>query len=505
MNFILKSIISRSLFFVLLVVVSSGCKKSLVEKNKSNITQENYFTSASQAEAAINGIYPALQTLQTGSGLNYGEAPFVSIDLIAGHATTLGQSLFNNEMINHKSSPTDPVFKVFWVGFYNGIANANLAIAKIPGIEMDDATKNSLLGEAYFLRALYYYYLVRLYGNIPLITEPINFSSPDLYAKAATTEDVYNLIVSDLKQAETSGMPNIDQAGRASVGAAKSLLASVYLTMAGYPLNKGTEYYKLAAEKAKEVIDAGWYSLFNDYAYLHDRAHKNKGELIFQVQYKTGIATNNITPFVTPDKIGISKLPSEIGALMPRAEFVDSYESGDKRAEEKQFFFSEYPAASGSGIIKFGEYALYKFWLLEAAGPNGDRNSDENWTLLRLPQVMLVYAEASNEVNGPTQEAYDQVNLIRKRAELSPLSGLTKDEFREAIWRERYHELCYENKSYFDIQRTHKAFNTSTGHFEDALSFKNESGVIFNEQYLLWPVPQSEIDVNPNLKQNPGW
>jgi len=117
----------------------------------------------------------------------------------------------------------------------------------------------------------------------------------------------------------------------------------------------------------------------------------------------------------------------------------------------------------------------------------------------------LVYAEASNEVNGPTQEAYDQVNLIRKRAELSPLSGLTKDEFREAIWRERYHELCYENKSYFDIQRTHKAFNTSTGHFEDALSFKNESGVIFNEQYLLWPVPQSEIDVNPNLKQNPGW
>ena len=184
MNSISNSIISRSLFFVLLIVISSGCKKSLVEKNKSNITQENYFTSASQAEAAINGIYPALQTLQTGSGLNYGEAPFVSIDLIAGQATTLGQSLFNSEIINHKSSPTDPVFKVFWVGFYNGIANANLAIAKIPGIEMDDASKNSLLGEAYFLRALYYYYLVRLYGNIPLITEPINFSSPDLYPKA---------------------------------------------------------------------------------------------------------------------------------------------------------------------------------------------------------------------------------------------------------------------------------------------------------------------------------
>ena len=88
---------------------------------------------------------------------------------------------------------------------------------------------------------------------------------------------------------------------------------------------------------------------------------------------------------------------------------------------------------------------------------------------------------------------------------LSPLSELTKDQFREAIWRERYHELAYENKAFFDIQRTHKAYNLATGHFEDAMSYINESGVSFNEQYLLWPIPQSEIDVNAQLKQNPGW
>lgn len=118
---------------------------------------------------------------------------------------------------------------------------------------------------------------------------------------------------------------------------------------------------------------------------------------------------------------------------------------------------------------------------------------------------MLIYAEASNEINGPTQSAYDEINIIRSRANLPSLSGLTKDEFREAIWRERYHELAFENKSFFDIQRTRKAYNLGTGHFEDALSYKNESGVTFNEQYLLWPIPQTEIDANRKLVQNVGW
>lgn len=500
------TVLTKLFLLISVVCFFSACKKSLIEQNKSAITQESYFTNATQAQSAVNGVYPMLQTLQTGSGLNYGEAPFVSLEMISGQSTTLGQSLYNNGLIKHNNSPIEPVFRVLWVGFYNGIANANVAINRIPAIKMDEAKKSSLLGEVYFLRALYYYYLVRIYGDVPLITKPIDFSSPELFPVRTPVKEVYDTIVNDLIKAENSGLPNTDKSGRASLGAVKSLLASVYLTMAGYPLNLGTPYYKLAADKSKEVIDSKWYTLFNDYAYLHDRSHKNSEELIFQVQYKSGIATNNITEFVTPDKIGISKLPSEIGALMPRDEFVSSYEPNDKRAEEKQFYFSKYPSASGNGtIIDFGGYALYKFWLLEAAGPNGDGNSDENWTLLRLPEVMLIYAEASNEINGPTQSAYDQINLIRSRANLPDLSGLTKDEFREAIWRERYHELAFENKAYFDIQRTRKASNLSNGHFENVLTYKNESGIIFNEQYLLWPIPQTEMDANSKLTQNLGW
>ncbi|GEO03339.1 hypothetical protein AAE02nite_10030 [Adhaeribacter aerolatus] len=489
----------------MLISFITGCKKDFLdEQNLSALTLENYFTTEAQAQAAVNGIYPTLHML-TSANANYGESPWTSIEFPVGHATTLGQSLYNNGLIRHNNSAIEPVFKTVWVGFYNGIANANVAINRIPAITMNEQTKNSLLGEAYFLRALYYYYLVRLYGDIPLITDAINFTSPDLYPMRSPKEKVYELVVSDLQAAEKSGMPNTDKKGKASLGAVKSLLASVYLTMAGKPLNKGAAYYTLAADKAKEVIDAGWYSLFTDYYFLHDRAHKNQGELIFQVQYQTGIRTNDIIKAISPSKIGISLL-DEYGALMPRSEFVKSYEPNDKRAQEKQFFFTQYTKKNSSAIIQFGEYALYKYWLVEAAGSGGDANEDQNFTILRYPEVLLTFAEASNEVNGPSQAAYDAVNLIRKRANLPPLAGLTKEEFREAIWRERYHELAFENKAYFDIQRTRKVYNLKTGHFEDALVYRNESGVIFNEQYMLWPIPQSELDANPNLKpQNIGW
>lgn len=492
--------------FGLLVFCLTACDDFLTEQNKSAITQENYFTSASQAEAAVQGIYPSLYTLTTGEGNNYGEAVWVSLEMPVGHATTLGQSLYNNGLIQHDNSAIEPVFRVMWEGFYEGIANANLSIQNIPAIEMDEDAKSNLLGQAYFLRALYYYYLVRLYGDIPLITTPIDFSSEDLFPTRTSQEQVYGLIVDDLRKAELSALPEVDRRGGVSLGAVKSLLASVYLTMAGHPLNKGTEYYSLAAEKAEEVIDNKWYELFDSYAYLHDRAHKNLGEFIFQVQYLAGVRTNSITEFVTPDKIGISKLSGEIGALMPRDEFVQSYEPNDKRAREREFFFSSYPASgSPATTIQFGEYALYKFWLTEAASPGGDANSDLNWTLLRLPEVMLIYAEATNEISGPTEKAYAQVNLIRERAELPALENLTKDAFREAIWRERYHELAFENKAYFDIQRTHKAYNLLDGTFEDIFTYTNESGVKFNEQYLLWPIPQSEMDANSKLVQNDGW
>lgn len=488
---------------LLAIVLLCSCKKSfLTEQNPSALTQQSYFTTAAQASAAVAGVYPMLQTFTQEIEFR-GDAVWSLLEMPAGFVNP-GGSQYKMNTILHTNSANEPVYYALWTGFYNGISNANLAMQRIPAIQMDETLQKRLLGETHFMRALYYYYLVQLYGDIPLLTEPIDFASPLLFPERSPKEKVYELIVSDLQFAEKSGLPAIDKTGKASIGAAKSLLSSVYLTMAGYPLNKGAQYYTLAASKAKEVIDANSYTLFDNYLYLHDRAHKNKDELIFQVQYLAGVKTNRITEFVTPK--GISKLTSDLLAVSPIQEFVNSYEKGDKRVEQKQFYFTQdFATGSSTNILKFPP-ALYKLYLEEAAGVKGDANSDENWTLLRLPEVLLIYAEASNEAEGPTKFAYDQVNKIRKRANLTNLQGLSKDAFREAIWRERYHELAYENKSYFDIQRTHKVYNLKNGNFEDAFSYVNEQGVKFNRQYMLWPIPQKEMDANPKLKpQNAGW
>lgn len=492
-------------YLIIAAILTSqiSCQRDyLNEENKSSLTQDQYFQNANQAASFVNGLYPTLQTFQ--QEIEYqGDAVWSLLEMPVGH-NRKGGSLYKDTMIGHTSSPSDPLYYIVWSNFYNGIANANLAISKIPNTpDISKEEKSKLLGEARFLRALYYFYLVRLYGEIPLITEPVSFGSSDIYPSKTTIDKIYELIVSDLKEAETSNMPMIDRNGRASIGAAKSLLSSVYLTMAGYPLNKGTEYYKLAANKAKEVIDSGSYPLFDNYLYLHDRAHKNQGEFIFQVQYLAGVKTNRITEFVSPS--GISKLQSSLGTVAPTSEFYNSYELNDKRTAEKQFYFTQdFAVGSQTKTISFAP-ALYKFYLEEAAGKNGDKNSDENWTILRMPEILLIYAEASNEVEGPTNEAYNQINKIRSRAKLAPLSGLSQNEFREAIWRERYHELAFENKSYFDLQRTRKAYNLKTGHFENVIGFVNELSIAFSEKDLLWPIPQKELDANKNLKQNTGW
>lgn len=498
----------RNIKFISLIVLvgvlwmsETGCKKFLTEKNKSNFTQDNYFTSAKQAESAIDGIYQSLGTFQVSNG--YGERPWAALELIVGHATTLGQSQYNNQMIGHTIDASNPFFSQIWNDSYFGIANANLCIKRIPDIKMDDAQKKALLGQAYFFRAYFYFLLVRLYGDVPLITNPIDATSPDLYAGRTSQDSVYQLIVSDLQTAEQAGLPNVDESGKVSLGAVKSLLAEVYLRMAGYPL-KQTSYYQKAAAEASQVISAHWYSLFPDYAYLHDNVHKNLGELILQDQYEAGIRTNSLCQDIIPYMVGISKFHDEFGDVIPTNGFYHSYEPGDLRTQEQQFYFSSYPSSKDSTkTVNFGVHALYKYFHVESALHTAQ--CDENWTLLRLPEVMLIYAEATNETSGPTAQAYAEVNAIRQRAKLPPLSGLTKDQFRDAIWKERYHELCYENKAYFDIQRTHKYYDVKTNSFVDVIGFKDEGGATWTDKYLLWGIPQSEIDNNKDLTQNPGW
>ncbi len=484
---------------LILALCISGCKKYLDEKNYSNFDKTNYFQNSGQVQTFVNGIYTSLYLFQNGDA--YGESPFITMELFAGHATSLGQSVNNSNVINQRTDAVNPGFEDVWQNSYKAIANANLAIEQIPAVSMDETLKKKLLGETYFLRAFFYYHLVRLYGDVPLITTTIGINSPDLYPARTPLSQVYATIVSDLLLAENSGLSNVDQTGRVSLGAVKTLLASVYLTMAGYPMQKTENYVKAVAE-AEQVLPL--YTLFDKYDYLHDNAHKNQGELIFQSQYLVGVATNAIPQLTIPFNLPVGSYGDHLGAMIPTNAFFNSYEANDLRTQERQFYFSSYPQfGAPTQTVTFGVHALYKYFHVESATGNGI--SDENWTFLRLPEAMLIYAEASNEVNGPTQNAYAQLNKIRVRAKLPELFGLTKDQFREAVWKERYHELAYEDKAYFDIQRTHQIYDVINNKFGDALSTPNEQGVVMKAQYLLWPIPQREMATNNKLTQNTGW
>lgn len=487
-----------------LALLGSGCSDFLDESNKSNFTPDNYFKTSEHAVSIVSAAY---QDFRLGSESDYGGNPYFMTDFQTGLANTrVGQNVHINNIRLLVNNSDNGYSKAWWLQSYRGIGNANLAIERIPSIEMDAALKSRCLGEAYFLRAYYYFNLVRMFGHIPLILTSIDASSPNLYADQASTEEVYAQIVADLLEAEKSALTWTDESGRASMGVVKSLLAYTYITMAGYPLEKGQAYYKLAADKAKEVIDHGTYYLFNSYADLHNPDIENKGEHMFMIQYQASTSVEN--PFQTlylPYNMDISYYSTETGSIVVYDEFINTYETGDKRVEEGEFYYTKYTKnGNRAETVDFGVYHVFKFFDEEANLQTA--RSGLNYPLLRYADILLLYAEAQNEADGsPSVDAYAAINSVRKRANLADLSGLTHDTFQKAVWLERYHELAFENKLWFDMARTRKILNLETGNFDNYVGHKFHYGPTLKERELLFPIPTSEMNNNKKLVQNSGY
>lgn len=482
--------------------VWGGCSEFLKEADPTNFTVEQYFTKPEHARSSVNAIYASMRD-PLSSGFNGGA--WMMTEFATGLAATdLGQAA-NSYFVKDLNNTSDNGYgATYWQSYYRGIANANLSIAKIPEITMDEAEATRLLGEAHFLRAWYYFELIRMFGHIPLVTEPVNLESEQLRPSQAEPEAVYALIVQDLLTAEASGMPWTDASGRVSLGAVKSLLAEVYLTMAGYPLQKGEAYYSLAAEKANEVIESGAFDLFDSYDDLHDPARKNVGENIFMIQFATQLIPGNWQVSIIPYNKNISQYSDETGGIYATADFVRSYQTGDLRAEEKQFFYTKFTHEDRRNEeVNLGGYFIWKHF--DEVAQTSTANSDLNWPVMRYANLLLTYAEASNEVNGPTADAYGAVNAIRSRADLEDLEGLSKEQLREAIWKERWYELCFENKTWYDMVRLRKAFNVETKQFEDYVGHKFSYGPVLKERELLFPIPTAEVRNNTNLIQNKGY
>ena len=483
-----------------------GCEDFITQTSPSNITMENYYTQPEHALSAVSAIYEDLRPVHDGGG--FGGAAWLLLEFSTGLTNTiaLGSSgPINSSIRNLDINSDNPYLGTYWNSHYRGIANANVAIEKIPGIEMNVDSQNRLLGEARFLRAFYYYNLVRIFGDVPLILEPLDITSEQLFPEKASVATIYDSIIDDLKLAETSGLVFTDQSGRVSLAAVKALMSSVYLTMAGYPLQGGNEYYSLAKSKAEEVIQSNEFSLFDSYADLRNEETENQREHIFMIQYDKNILNRNgFQQLFTPNNRGISLYSSETGMIFPVEEFIESHDLGDKRTEEKQFYYREFSLASDRNtVIDLNAWHIYKWF--DPVAHTETALSGLNWPLFRYAEILLIYAESENEINGPTQTAYDAVNQIRERAALTNLSDLTQGAFREAIWKEKWHEMSYENKTWFDMVRLRKAYNLERGSFDDFVGHSFIYGPILSERELLFPIPTAEIRNNENLSQNPGY
>lgn len=468
----------------LLTLSLTACKEQFLNLAPvSSVSTASFYKTQSDILTGLNGAYGALQfNGQYGQYYVLAEVPSDdTYPVLSG--TVTDQDEFDKFYIR----TTNPYTLAAWSDGYRGIHRCNAVIERIAGITMDETLRKRVVGEAKFLRALMYFNLVRSFGDVPLVLTEITDPLQGYAYGRAPVADVYTQIIKDLTDAETvlSVSYTGTNIGRATSGAAKSLLGKVYLTQ---------KRYADATAKLKEVIDQGTYTLLPNYADLFKAANKNNKESIFEVQYKKGNIGEG-SPFANayaPINSGNSViLFGGNGNNIPTTDLEKSYEAGDPRKAVSMA--SSYTNASG---VKVDVYYVRKY--LDPPVVSGD--ADDNWYVLRYADVLLMYAEALNET-GKAAEALPYLNQVRKRVGLADKPALVQADMRLAIEQERRVELAFEGQRWFDLVRTGRALAVLQA---KATAFGIKTALTANN--LLFPIPQSQIDINPDkIKQNPGY
>nr|WP_121270904.1 RagB/SusD family nutrient uptake outer membrane protein [Pedobacter schmidteae] len=494
-------------YFIIITLLISvsfiSCKKFLEEDARSSQTPANFYKSVNDAQAAVNAIYPFLYGPYNKSG--YDDMPNTMLEIITGQ--------WNNKAVSPESETYYTLLNTsgsaytsnFWTNCYKGIESANLVVDNIPGISFsDEADKKSLLAEARFLRAYYYYLLVNIFGDVPLKLTSTKVPGKDgLLPRSAVKEIYANAIVPDLIYAEAN-LKYVTPVGngRVSAGAAKTLLAKVYLSMAANPVNDANAM-TLAKTKALEVINSNSFSLFQSDANstwfdkLNNAAFDNKEEHIWDLNYNYPNLQSSLNVYFLPKEV-VFTTPKylQFGGFYPDAAYLDSFNPTDLRGRNNMGFF--YNSFTTNSVTYNFPWAVYKFF--DKGILTTSPGSGKGFPLLRYADLLLTYAEAQNEAdNGPNAAAYKAVNDIRARAGLSPVNGLSKDAFRTEVWKERYWELGAENKTYFDIVRTQQVYDAKKGVFVPIVGFTLPSGAVVKQGYLPFPIPLAEVQINPLL------
>ena len=496
----------------------TSCKDFLEEQAPSALTPDSFYTIPDHAEAAVASVYADLRNIYGGAGIFSSTWQMLEAPTGTSGTETAQNSDLNNLYALVYDGNTGHIINM-WNGLYRVIANANLVLEKVPAITpMNADQKARILAEARFMRAWAYFHAVRVWGDVPLVLTPQTTSTEQFNPTRTPQEQVYNQVVADLVEAEKAPLAWMNQNGRVGMAAVKSQLAKVYLTMAGFPLSKGASHFKLAADKSLEVItyanaNPNAVGLFPTYMNVHDERLENRLEHLFSIQYNVQVAGNPMGNFFPNFKPVTFAGQGGTGSSVPVAAFYNSYEAGDLRAKDQDGWFYTTYFTNGNGTrFNLGAPYVFKHFNFVSNGIEGvpgTRQDNLNVPQIRYAEVLLIHAEAQNELGAPTPAAYNAYKLIRDRAKLTTpaLGTFTQASFREAVWRERWHELCYEQITWYDMVRLRRSFNPATKTFTTLVgSVSPASNAKYEEKHLLFPIPRPELLNNPNLKtQNPGY
>lgn len=482
-----------------LTILFASCEDFLDKPPQGALTQSNFPKSANDALLATNAVYNTLRNS------NYNEGLFPILDIMSDDARKgsnpddQAASIGLFEIFGH--TETEWVIGSWWNTLYLGVKRANVVTEKLPEIEMDETLKQRYIGEAKFLRALFYFDLVRAWGDVPLYTT----TQPDMSMGRSPAADVYNQILADLADA-ISVLPEKSEysgndIGRATKGAAKALLAKVYLFLHDY---ENAEKYAL------EVINSHQYDLEPLFSDAFSTLNEHGIESVFEVGAvgQEGIE-NGGNQYANVQ--GVRGTPNRgWGFNRPSLDLINSFEANDPRKDATVIFLGE--VLDGVTILGDGktpdetydsqgnliEIECYnqKVW---TPGKTVPPSFGHNRRIIRFADVLLIAAEALNE-NNKSDIALPYLNRVRQRARqgndaiLPDITITDKDQLRDIILNERRHELALESQRFWDLVRTGKATQVL-----------GPLGYITGKHELL-PIPQAELDLTGNKwPQNPLW
>jgi hypothetical protein len=488
----------NTLLSISLMVLFVSCSTNLDTELKGQYTTETFYKTKEQAVLAVNATYQ-IATFNSTNNLLWAFGDVASDDTVKGgndgDQSDIG--FVNNFTVN----PDNGAIESFWKHYYEGVTRANNVIYYVPKIQMDLVLNSRIVAEAKFLRAYYYYHLVNIFGKVPLRVQPaMNIS--DLSMPLATVEEIYSQIETDLKDASLL-LPisyEVNEAGRATQGAALGLLSKVYLFEGKWQL----------ALEASTKVEALGYTLTSLYKNNYSEAHENNSESVFEIQHLsaqipfTGSFLNQyFSPsvlngyfFNAPTDSFVKEFEKSVNQVVdPRLDYSVG-QQGNNWVDGQSFLSSWSPA---TGYLDKKQAQPVK------VGPIGDGGM--NYTFMRFAEILLIKAEALNELNRGN-EALIPLNKIRKRARESYLFDTTLTGYgtiptgllpnvtdtnqftlRDAIQHERRVELGLEFHRFYDLMRYGKAYS------ENALRDVN-----FNfDKNRYFPIPQSERDTNTKI------